>query len=58
MRDINDQLSNRRRTFTCHNGDKAENTFPPAEYEARLSKLRRHMADNDIPAVLFTSMTK
>ena len=56
MRDINDQLSNRRRTFTCHNGDKAENTFPPAEYEARLSKLRRHMADADIPAVLFTSM--
>ena len=56
MRDINDQLSNRRRTFTCHNGDKAENTFPPAEYEARLSKLRRHMAEADIPAVLFTSM--
>ncbi len=56
MRDINDQLSNRRRTFTCHNGDKAEKTFPPAEYEARLSKLRRHMAEADIPAVLFTSM--
>jgi len=43
-------------TFTCHNGEKAPLPFSAAEYERRLAGLRRIMVDNDLPAVLLTSM--
>src|SRR5210317_683260 len=42
--------------FTCHNGDKAPLPFSQAEYAGRLARLRKVMADRDIPAVLLTSM--
>ena len=42
--------------FSRPNGDKANLPFDAAEYEARLSRLRRLMAARDIPAVLLTSM--
>ena len=42
--------------FVCENGEKAQLPFAPEEYEARISKLRKVMADRDIPAVLLTSM--
>ena len=42
--------------FVCQNGEKAPLPFAPEEYHARLAKLRRVMAERDIPAVLFTSM--
>ena len=42
--------------FVCENGEKAQLPFAPEEYVARLSKLRKVMADRDIPAVLLTSM--
>ena len=42
--------------FTCHNGDKAPLPFSPAEYAGRLARLRKVMADKDLPAVLLTSM--
>ena len=42
--------------FVCENGEKAQLPFAAKEYEARLSKLRKVMADRDIPAVLLTSM--
>ena len=37
------------------NGEKVRNTFAKSEYEARIAKLRRHMADAGLDAVLFTS---
>ena len=42
--------------FTCHNGDKAPLPFSQAEYAGRLARLRKVMADEDLPAVLLTSM--
>src|SRR5262245_42711828 len=41
---------------TIHNGEKVKGTFSKAEIESRLSKLRRHMAENRIDAALFTSI--
>ena len=37
------------------NGDKARGTFSDAEMDRRLDAIRRHMADNDVDAALFTS---
>ena len=37
------------------NGDAAERIFRDGEYDARLSKLRAHMAGEKMDAVLFTS---
>lgn len=42
--------------FTCHNGEKAPLPFSEAEYQRRLSELRRIMAAQDLPVVLLTSM--
>ena len=39
-----------------HNGEKVEPTFSAREMNARLSKLRAHMARNDVDAALFTSI--
>ncbi len=47
---------NRPEFFTCHNGDKAPLPFSQAEYAGRLARLRKVMADRDIPTVLLTSM--
>ncbi len=47
---------NRPEFFTCHNGDKAPLPFSQAEYAGRVARLRKVMADRDIPAVLLTSM--
>ncbi|MBE9554878.1 MAG: M24 family metallopeptidase [Proteobacteria bacterium] len=41
--------------ITIHNGDKAPRVFSDAEIEGRLKRLRAHMADVGIGAVLFTS---
>lgn len=49
-------LSNRPAFFTCHNGEKAPLPFSAQEYERRLSRLRRIMAERNIPVVLLTSM--
>ncbi|MDE0067331.1 MAG: aminopeptidase P family protein [Acidimicrobiaceae bacterium] len=43
------------RLVTCHNGEKTLGPFTPAEMEARQTKLRLHMAANDIDASLLTS---
>ena len=37
------------------NGDKVKNSFSLGEYANRVAKLRRHMSDQKIDAVLFTS---
>ena len=42
--------------FTRHNGDKAALPFSQAEYDRRLGALRVIMADEDLDAVLLTSM--
>ena len=42
-------------TLSIPNGDKVQPTFSKAELNARLEKLRRYMAENDMQAVLFTS---
>jgi len=42
-------------TLSIANGDKVQPTFSKEELSARLAKLRRYMAQNDIQAVLFTS---
>jgi len=42
-------------TLSIANGDKVQPTFSKEELSARLAKLRRYMAKNDIQAVLFTS---
>ena len=39
-----------------HNGEKVEPTFSAGEMNARLSKLRAHMASNGVAAALFTSI--
>ena len=41
--------------ITIHNGDKAPRVFSDAEIEGRLARLRAHMTEADIEAVLFTS---
>lgn len=41
---------------TIHNGEKVKGTFSAAEMDARLSKLRRHMAENQLDYALFTSI--
>ncbi len=46
----------RPQTFICENGEKAPLPFSSAEYERRLARLRRIMAEHDLPAVLLTSM--
>ncbi len=51
-----DHTSNRREFFTCHNGEKAPLPFSDAEYSRRIAGLRRIMAQQDLPAVLLTSM--
>ena len=38
-----------------NNGQKARGTFSPAEMQRRQDTVRKHMDDNDIDAVLFTS---
>ncbi|MEM5528256.1 M24 family metallopeptidase [Gammaproteobacteria bacterium AS21] len=42
-------------TLSIANGDKVQPTFSKAELSARLAKLRRYMAQNDIQAAVFTS---
>ncbi len=37
------------------NGEKVKNSFSLGEYAARVAKLRRHMSEQTIDAVLFTS---
>lgn len=49
------QMSDLERTKILHNGEKTPQTFSKEEMERRNSKLREHMANNDIDAVLFTS---
>jgi len=41
--------------LSIRNGEKAARVFSDAEIEGRLSRLRVHMADSDLDAVLFTS---
>ncbi len=48
--------TNRLRTFTCHNGEKAPLPFSAQEYETRIARLRAIMDRQDLPAVLLTSM--
>ncbi len=43
------------RTLRIRNGEKVQGTFSRAEMERRIGNLRRHMADNDIDAVILTS---
>lgn len=52
MLDINE----RAQTLICHNGEKAALPFSPAEYDRRLSALRRIMDQAEVRAVLLTSM--
>ena len=47
---------NRPDTFVCHNGEKAPLQFSHAEYELRLAKLRKIMSEQNVDAVLLTSM--
>ena len=49
------QISDLPRTKIIRNGEKVRPTFSREEMENRNAKLRRHMAENDIGAVLFTS---
>jgi len=46
----------RPRTLILENGPKAEPTFSSEEMSRRLAALRRHMAERDVDAVLFTSI--
>ena len=46
----------RPRTLVLRNGEKAIPTFSAGEMGARVAKLRRHMAEHSIDAVLFTSI--
>ena len=46
----------RPRTLVLRNGEKATPTFSAEEMGARIAKLRRHMAEHSIDAVLFTSI--
>lgn len=49
------ELMRRTKTITIPNGKKVNPTFSAKEYQARVTKLRQHMAKNNIDAVLFTS---
>ncbi|ABG03435.1 creatinase [Rubrobacter xylanophilus DSM 9941] len=49
------QVSDLPRTKIIRNGEKVRPTFSREEMERRNAALRRHMAENDIDAVLFTS---
>ncbi len=49
------QISDLPRTKIIRNGEKVRPTFSYEEMESRNAALRRHMAENDIGAVLFTS---
>jgi creatinase len=44
------------RTLRIENGEKRQPLFSDAEFKARLGKLRRHMAENDITHAVFTSI--
>jgi creatinase len=46
----------RPQTLRIKNGDKKVPTFSAAEMNARLARLRRHMDESDVDAVLFTSI--
>ena len=46
---------NLERLKDIHNGEKVQPTFSAAEFERRLTNLRKHMADDGLDAVLFTS---
>lgn len=46
----------RPQTLTLHNGEKVQATFSTEEMNARNTKLRRYMADNNIDSALFTSI--
>ncbi|MGW5149176.1 M24 family metallopeptidase [Rhodococcus koreensis] len=46
---------NLERTKSIPNGEKVVPTFSPVEMDRRLVALRKHMADNGVAAVLFTS---
>ncbi len=56
MLDNPQHFQTRPRTFRRPNGDKAPSAFPPSEYETRLERLRKLMAERDIAAVVLTSM--
>ncbi len=49
------QISDLPRTKVIRNGEKVTPTFSREEMGRRTAKLREHMAENDIEAVLFTS---
>ena len=49
-------MNDRPRLLRLHNGQKARPTFSAGEMNTRLSRLRAHMAGNDLDAVLFTSI--
>ncbi|MEM7232973.1 MAG: aminopeptidase P family protein, partial [Planctomycetota bacterium] len=49
-------LDTRPDTFQCHNGAKAPLPFSDAEYRRRLTRLRAIMAEQDVAAVVLTSM--
>ena len=49
-------LSNRKDFFVQPNGERASLPFSSGEYDRRVSTLRHIMAEQDIPAVLLTSM--
>jgi creatinase len=44
-----------RNILTIHNGEKATRVFSDTEIEGRLTRLRAHMAEAGVEAVLFTS---
>jgi len=37
------------------NGEKVQNSFSAQEYATRVAKVRKHMQENNVDAVLFTS---
>ena len=49
-------MTDRPRLLRLHNGEKAKPTFSAREMNARLAKLRAHMASNGIDTALFTSI--
>ena len=53
---MSQNLTDRPEFFQLQNGEKANLPFSDGEYENRLAKLRRLMADNSVDAMLLTSM--
>lgn len=49
------QVNDLERTKFIPNGEKVKPTFSKAEMDGRVAKLRKHMSDNNIDAVFFTS---